>query len=79
MVYPMGMMTLHSPRHKALASAIAQVLTPAERSMVRELIAAEVAGRPAPGAEDMMYWMRLNMPTAAIRVEDILHPFPLGD
>ena len=55
-----------------LASVIAQVLTPCQLTMVRELDAAGETGKPAP--EELLFWMRLNMPVAAERIETILYP-----
>ena len=65
------MITL-SARSEILASLITQVLTPTQLTMVSELVAAEKPGRPQP--EDLLYWMRLNMPTAAEKIEAILYP-----
>lgn len=65
-------MVLNRPHRKVLNSVIAQVLSPAQLTMARELASAS-SGRPAR-AEELMYWMRLNMPVAAQRVEDVLHP-----
>lgn len=73
--YTVFMMTmpLDPARRKLLASVIRQVLSPAQLTMVHELIAAERPGRPAPQAEDIMFWMRLNMPVASDRVDELLH------
>lgn len=71
--------SLASYRRKALVSAIAEVLGPSHHTMVRELIQAEDPHHSEAEPEDVIFWMRLNMPSAARRVEDILHPFPLGD
>lgn len=71
--------SIASYRRKALISAIGQALTPAQLTMVCELISAEDPERAKPEPDDILYWMRLNMPVAARRVEDILHPFPFAD
>ena len=71
--------SLASYRRKALVSAIAEVLTPAQRTMVCELVQAEDPHHAEAQPEDLIYWMRLNMPSAARQVEDVLHPFPLAD
>jgi len=69
--YPM---VLNIPQRKILTSVIAQVLTPEQLTMARELAAADAPDRPSLHAEDLMRWMRFNMPVAAQQVEDILHP-----
>ena len=69
----MTMSPLDASRRKLLASVIRQVLSPAQLTMVHELLAAERPGRPAPQAEDVMFWMRLNMPVASDRVDEMLH------
>ncbi|MEK7717084.1 MAG: hypothetical protein AAB322_04945 [Pseudomonadota bacterium] len=61
-----------SARSEILASLIMQVLTPTQLTMVTELVSAEKPGRPQP--EDLLHWMRLNMPTAAEKIEAILYP-----
>jgi hypothetical protein len=71
--------SLASYRRKALVCAIADVLNPVQRTMVGELIQAEDPHHAEAEPEDVIYWMRLNMPVAARQVEDILHPFPLAD
>lgn len=58
---------------KALTAALYEVLSPAQLTAAREMILAENPGRAAPQAEDILYWMRVNMPNATERVEDILH------
>ncbi len=74
--YPIYMTTLTpSPAHrKAVAAAIVSVLTPAELTMVHQFMAAERPGRPAPQPEDVLAWVRLNMPAAAVRLEHVLYP-----
>ena len=57
---------------EVLAGVIARVLTPVQLTMVRELVAAGKPGRPAP--EELLFWMRLNMPIAAQKIEAILYP-----
>ncbi len=61
-------------RRKALEAAISRVLTPAQQTMVRELLCAEDPTVRAPKAEEMLYWIRFNMPRAAARIEFVLHP-----
>jgi hypothetical protein len=69
----MTMTPLDAARRKLLASVIKQVLTPIQLTMVHELIAAENPGRPAPQPEDVMFWMRLNMPIASDSIDQLLH------
>ena len=64
--------TLSAPRRKLLASALSQVLHPAQMTAARELMLAESPRRLAPQPEDILYWMRVNMPLATSRVEKIL-------
>lgn len=71
--------SIASYRRKALQSAIIQVLSPAQLTMVRELVSAEDPEHAEPVVDDILYWMRLNMPVAAQQVEEILHPFAIGD
>lgn len=66
--------TFDASRRKKLASVITQVLTPAQLTMANALVVAENPGRPAPRPEQLLHWMRLNMPMAAQRVDEILHP-----
>lgn len=61
-------MTQNSAHHRALANVIAEVLSPSQFSRVRELSGKR--GR----SDEMMRWMRSNMPTAAQQVEEILYP-----
>ena len=63
---------LGASRRKALACALSQAVTPAQLTAARELMQAEAPGRPSPQPEEILYWMRLNMPVATRRVEDIL-------
>jgi hypothetical protein len=65
------MMTIPSfdvSRRKVLAKAISSIVNPAQLTMVHELMAAEKPGRSAPQPEDILFWMRLNMPVAAGQV-----------
>jgi nitrate/nitrite-specific signal transduction histidine kinase len=71
--------SIASYRRKALHTAIAQVLSPAQLTMVRELVSAEDPEHAEPVVDDILYWMRLNMPNAAIQVEEVLHPYRLAD
>lgn len=61
-------------RRRALESAIARELSAAQLTMVYELIAAQDPSGSAPKAEDIMYFLRLNMPLAVARIEARLHP-----
>lgn len=67
-------MTYTPKRSKALHAAIEQVLTPAQCTMVQEFLGAEDPMGPAPRASDMLSWIRVNMPMAAVRVEELLYP-----
>ena len=62
---------LNASRRKLLASALSQVLQPGQLTAARELILAEAPGRLAPQPEEILYWMRINMPQATHRVEGI--------
>jgi hypothetical protein len=64
--------TLSPSRRKQLASALTQVLAPVQLTAARELMLAEAPGRLSPQPEEILYWMRLNMPQATLRVEGIL-------
>lgn len=67
----MSMMTLSpfdAARRKSLTTAITTVVSPSQLTMVHELMAAEKPGRPAPQPEEILFWMRLNMPMAATQV-----------
>ncbi len=61
-----------APRRRRLASALAQVLSPAQLTAAREMMRAEAPGRCPPRPEEILYWMRVNMPLATLRVEGIL-------
>jgi hypothetical protein len=65
--YPVHMV-IDAPHRKALASVIAQVLTPAQLVRARELSGSE------PQPRELLHWMRDYMPVAAQQVEDILYP-----
>jgi hypothetical protein len=65
---------LSASRRKQLSSALAQVLTPAQMTAAREFMLAEKPVRRSPQPEEMLYWMRVNMPMATRRVEGILFP-----
>ena len=69
---PSPITTLSASRRKLLASALAQVLAPAQLTAAREFMLAEAPGRPTPRPEEILYWMRLNMPLATCRVDRIL-------
>jgi hypothetical protein len=70
----MTMLPSSPSRRKILASALAQVLAPAQLTAARELMRAEAPGRLAPQPEEILYWMRVNMPQATRRVEGIIFP-----
>lgn len=59
-------------RRKALGSAIERVLTPHQLTMARELAWAENPRGPKPQPEQILFWMRFNMPVAAARVDAFL-------
>lgn len=59
---------------KAVAQAISRVLTVPELTMVHQCWAAENPGKAAPSPEDVLLWVRLNMPAAAARVDETLYP-----
>lgn len=66
-------MTLSASRRKSLATALSAVLNPAQLTAARECILAENPGRATPQPEDILFWMRINMPAATARVEELLH------
>jgi len=66
-----------SLKRRALTSAINRVLAPKQRAAARELCSVE-AGRRC-SSTDLISWMRVNMPSAADRVDDLLFPEPLRD
>lgn len=69
----MTTLTYTSGRRKALEAAFIRVLTPNQQAAVRELVRAECEkGEPQP--EDMLYWLRLNMPVASGRIDRVLYP-----
>ena len=69
--------TLEAPTHtrksKALACAIERVLTAHQLVMVREFMLAENPRNVKPTPEQVMFFLRLNMPIAAGRIWDIVH------
>ena len=71
------MITIRESRRRGLASAINQVLEPAQRRSVQQLCSSE-AGRRCSSL-DVLSWMRVNMPTAADRVDDMQFPQPFRD
>jgi hypothetical protein len=70
----MTLVSLDGSRRKHVTSVISQILSPAQMTMAHQLMAAEKPGRPAPQAEELLFWIRLNMPVAAARIDAILHP-----
>ncbi len=70
----MTLVSLDGSRRKLVSSVIAQVISPAQLTMAHQLMAAEKPGRPAPQPEEVLFWIRLNMPSAAERIDAILHP-----
>jgi hypothetical protein len=65
---------LDENRRRLLADALKQVLPPAQLKAALELSRAASHDGTEPQPEEIMYWLRLNMPVAAARVEEILHP-----
>jgi hypothetical protein len=61
-------------RRRLLAAALEQILTPAQLTAARELQRASDPSGREPRPEEVLYWIRLNMPVAASKLEDILHP-----
>ncbi len=55
-----------------LERSLTQVLTPRRLAEVRELVEGDCACEPRP--LDVLHWMRLNMPLAAQRVEELVSP-----
>ncbi|MDE2040386.1 MAG: hypothetical protein KGO96_11995 [Elusimicrobia bacterium] len=64
--------------HRCVASALNRVLSPHRRAEVRELVLAENGPRRA-SPHEVLSWMRVNMPLAADRVDDVLFPQPFRD
>ena len=64
-------------RRKAVLAAINRVLGKAQRATVRELVSAEMGAKRATPLQ-ILSWMRVNMPAAADRVDDVLHPIPFA-
>jgi hypothetical protein len=69
---PSPIATFSAPRRKQLAAALSQVLAPAQLTAARELMRAESPRRCEPQPEEILYWMRVNMPLATSRVERII-------
>ena len=61
-----------APRRKLLAAALSKVLAPAQLTAAREFMRAERPRRAEPQPEEILYWMRVNMPLATGRVERII-------
>lgn len=70
----MTLVSLDGSRRKIVAQAITSVITPAQMTMAHQLMSAEKPGRPAPMPEEILFWLRLNMPVAAGQIDAILHP-----
>lgn len=70
----MTLVSLDGSRRKIVAQAISSILSPAQMTMAHQLMAAEKPGRPAPMPEEVLFWLRLNMPVAAEKIDAILHP-----
>ncbi len=65
-------------RRRILGAAIERALTPHELSLARDMVRTDARRRALkPEPEQLLYWMRLNMPNAAGRVEAVLEPRPL--
>ena len=69
---PSPIAVFSAPRRKQLAAALSQVLAPAQLTAARELMRSDRPRRPEPKPEEILYWMRVNMPLATSRVERIL-------
>ncbi len=67
-------LTFKAPRRVGFDTALAHVLPSAHMRMMRELMAAERGSKAKPTANETLCWLRLNMPRAALRLEDLLHP-----
>ena len=63
--------TSSDPRELALAAALDAVLGPEHRAVVVDLVARET-GCGRASSRRVLYWMRVNMPTAAGRVDEAL-------
>ncbi len=77
--YPLFMtttfaMNYSTERRKALAAAIERALTPAQLTMVRELAQASDPHGLEPRAEQLLQWLRVNMPSSAVKIEEDLYP-----
>ena len=70
----MTLVSLDGSRRKLVASILAQVMSPATMTMAHQFMSAEKPGRPAPTPEEVLFWVRLNMPATAERIDAILHP-----
>jgi hypothetical protein len=69
----MTLVSLDGSRRKLVSAVIAQVLTPCQITMAHQLIEAEHPGMVVM-PEDLLFWLRLNMPVAAESIDAILHP-----
>jgi hypothetical protein len=67
-------LTFKAPRRVELELALDHVLTPAHVRMVLELMAAERRTKAPPTAAEILGWLRVNMPSYAERIEELLHP-----
>jgi hypothetical protein len=61
-----------------VSSALPRVLRPAQRKDVRDLVSLELGTRRA-SPRQVLSWMRVNMPSTADRVDDMLFPEPFRD
>lgn len=69
----MILMTTPSYSRKALSVALSRVLAPAQLTAAREMIMAADPSRAIVTPEDILYWMRVNMPRATEQVEELLN------
>jgi hypothetical protein len=74
------MMTLSPSRvsrrdEQDLSTVLDRVLGPSHRATVGELVASEM-GEARASAQQMLFWMRVNMPTAASLVDQFLAGSP---
>lgn len=69
---------VQSKHRRAVASALNRVLPRAQHVAVREIVLAETGARRASPSQ-VLSWMRVNMPSAALRVDDVMFPQPFRD
>ena len=67
-----------SNRRRTLSLALRRVLGSSQRAAVHELVLAERGARRA-SPHEVLSWMRVNMPSHAGRVDDVIFPEPFRD